>query len=159
MSKVVQRTMNIPGSSVPCESTFSIAGYIRRKERCSLSSAAMRYSMVLKDSARLVALEDEQWNIMSLLRFAYLSANKQEEIIWMNARCSTRSDRSDKRNEWCDGWERIVCFVDWTVFLEPALLYLCWNIRACALPHRWKWRITSFQSSKIQTIVLRSLSI
>ena len=56
MSAVVRRIMNIPATSVPCESTFSIVGYIRRKERCALSSEAIRYSMVLKDSERLAAL-------------------------------------------------------------------------------------------------------
>ncbi|CAF3586880.1 unnamed protein product [Rotaria socialis] len=56
MSGVVRRVSIIPASSVPCESTFSIAGYIRRKERCSLSANAIRYSLVLKDSHKLELL-------------------------------------------------------------------------------------------------------
>ena len=57
MSALVRRIMNIPASSVPCESSFSIAGYIRRKERCALSSEALRFSMVLKDADRLAGLQ------------------------------------------------------------------------------------------------------
>ncbi|CAF1319316.1 unnamed protein product [Adineta steineri] len=53
MSTTVKRVNIIPASSVPCESMFSIAGYIRRKERSSLSATAMRYSMVLKDRHNL----------------------------------------------------------------------------------------------------------
>ncbi|CAF3879758.1 unnamed protein product, partial [Rotaria magnacalcarata] len=53
MSCVVRRISIIPASPVPCESTFSVAGYIRRKERYSLSSQAMRYSIVLKDRHKL----------------------------------------------------------------------------------------------------------
>ena len=53
MSSVVCRISIIPASSVPCESTFSIAGSIHRKERCSLSPRAMRYSLVLKDRHKL----------------------------------------------------------------------------------------------------------
>ena len=53
MSSVVRRISIIPASSVPCESTFSIAGYIRRKERCSWSPRAIRYSLVLKDRHKL----------------------------------------------------------------------------------------------------------
>lgn len=58
MSSVVRRISIIPASSVPCESTFSIAGYLRRKERCSLSSQAMRYSLVLKDRHKLSLFEN-----------------------------------------------------------------------------------------------------
>lgn len=36
-------------SSVPCESSFSISGYIDRKQRCSLSASTIRYSMCLKN--------------------------------------------------------------------------------------------------------------
>ncbi|CAM4807921.1 unnamed protein product, partial [Rotaria magnacalcarata] len=57
MSSVVRRINIIPASSVPCESTFSVAGYIRRKERCSLSPQAIRYSMVLKDRHKLALFD------------------------------------------------------------------------------------------------------
>ncbi|CAF1428545.1 unnamed protein product [Adineta steineri] len=36
----------IPASSVPSESAFSLAGHVHRKARSSLSSTAIRYSMV-----------------------------------------------------------------------------------------------------------------
>lgn len=58
MSTVVRRINIIPASSVPCESTFSVAGYIRRKQRSSLSSTALRYSIVLKDSHKLELLKN-----------------------------------------------------------------------------------------------------
>ncbi|CAF3438375.1 unnamed protein product, partial [Rotaria sp. Silwood2] len=56
MSAIVRRISIIPSSAVPCESTFSIAGYIRRKQRCSLSTSAIRYSLVLKDYHKLELL-------------------------------------------------------------------------------------------------------
>ena len=58
MSSVARRISIIPASSVPCESTFSVAGYLRRKERYSLSSQAMRYSLVLKDHHKLPLFEN-----------------------------------------------------------------------------------------------------
>jgi len=36
-------------SSVAFESSFSVSGYINRKQRCSLSSSAILYSMCLKN--------------------------------------------------------------------------------------------------------------
>ncbi|CAF4093339.1 unnamed protein product [Adineta steineri] len=39
----------IPTSSVPSESAFSLAGHVHRKARSSLSSTAIRYSMVLHE--------------------------------------------------------------------------------------------------------------
>ena len=57
MSAVVRRVNIIPASAVPCESTFSVAGYIRRKQRSSLSSTALRYSLVLKDRHKLELLK------------------------------------------------------------------------------------------------------
>ena len=47
----------ISASSVPSESQFSIAGYINRKERSSLSTANFRYSMCLKDKYKLESIE------------------------------------------------------------------------------------------------------
>ena len=57
MSAVVRRVKITPVSSVPCESTFSIAGYIKRIERCSLDEKTTRYSMVLKDHHKLQMLK------------------------------------------------------------------------------------------------------
>jgi hypothetical protein len=45
----VKRYNCIPATSVLCESKFSIAGYIQRKTRSSLSSSALRYTMVLRE--------------------------------------------------------------------------------------------------------------
>jgi hypothetical protein len=45
------RSFNIrPASSVPSESLFSVAAYVNRKQRCSLSPDALRYSMILRDA-------------------------------------------------------------------------------------------------------------
>ena len=51
--RVAQRVNIIPATSVPSESVFSVAGYIQRKQRTSLSSKSLRYLMVLKESYRL----------------------------------------------------------------------------------------------------------
>lgn len=40
----------IPATSVASESAFSVAGYINRKQRSSLSPSTLRYQMVLKKS-------------------------------------------------------------------------------------------------------------
>ncbi len=57
MSATVRRANIIPASSVPCESTFSVAGYIRRKERSSLSPVAIKHSLVLKDRKKLKLIQ------------------------------------------------------------------------------------------------------
>ena len=54
--RVAQRVNIIPATSVPSESIFSIAGYVARKQRSSLSSTSLRHLMVLKESHRLDAL-------------------------------------------------------------------------------------------------------
>ncbi|CAF2248458.1 unnamed protein product [Rotaria magnacalcarata] len=54
--RVAQRVNIIPATSVPSESIFSIAGYVARKQRTSLSSTSLRHLMVLKESHRLDAL-------------------------------------------------------------------------------------------------------
>ena len=53
---VARRINIVSATSVPSESIFSIAGYVARKQRVSLSSTSLRYSMVLKESHRLDAL-------------------------------------------------------------------------------------------------------
>jgi hypothetical protein len=54
--RVAQRINIIAATSVPSESIFSIAGFIARKQRTSLSSSSLRYLMVLKESHRLDGL-------------------------------------------------------------------------------------------------------
>ncbi|CAF2180976.1 unnamed protein product [Rotaria magnacalcarata] len=49
LSQFVKKYNCIPATSVPSESAFSIAGYLQRKARSSLSSTALRYSMVLRE--------------------------------------------------------------------------------------------------------------
>jgi hypothetical protein len=52
------RRFNIcPATSVASESTFSVAGYLQRKQRASLSSSAMRYPIVLKNKTALSKLK------------------------------------------------------------------------------------------------------
>ena len=51
MAAVTQRISNVPATSVPSESSFSVAGYIARKQRSSLLPDAIRYSLVLKGSS------------------------------------------------------------------------------------------------------------
>ena len=48
LSSLVRRFSIIPATSVASESAFSLAGYINRKQRCSLSPTTIRYLMVLK---------------------------------------------------------------------------------------------------------------
>lgn len=51
------RAYNIrPASSVASESLFSVAGYVQRKQRSSLASNTLRYSMVLRDRDILATL-------------------------------------------------------------------------------------------------------
>ena len=39
-----------PATSVPSESSFSVAGHYSRKERANLSNENLRYSMLLRES-------------------------------------------------------------------------------------------------------------
>lgn len=54
--RVAQRVNIVPATSVASESIFSIAGFIARKQRSSLTSTSLRYLMVLKESNRLDGL-------------------------------------------------------------------------------------------------------
>ena len=47
----------ICATSVPCESSFSVAGYIQRKERIRLSSDSLRYQLILKQFEKLLDIE------------------------------------------------------------------------------------------------------
>jgi hypothetical protein len=49
LCKMARRYGCVPASSVPSESSFSIAGHIARKSRSSLSAKSLKYSMFLKD--------------------------------------------------------------------------------------------------------------
>jgi hypothetical protein len=49
LSQMARRYGSIPASSVPSESSFSVAGYAARKNRSSLSAKNLKYSMFLKD--------------------------------------------------------------------------------------------------------------
>lgn len=49
LSDMARRYGCIPATSVPSESSFSIAGYLVRKSRTSLTSRNLKYSMFLKD--------------------------------------------------------------------------------------------------------------
>lgn len=60
LASLVRRYNVCPATSVASESTFSIAGYLNRKQRSSLSSTAMRYSMVLKNKNALNKLKSNK---------------------------------------------------------------------------------------------------
>ncbi len=49
LASMSRRFGSIPATSVPCESSFSVAGYLARKSRSSLSPKSLKYSMFLKD--------------------------------------------------------------------------------------------------------------
>ena len=49
LSRVVREYCVSPASSVGPEASFSVANYINRKERSSLSSRNLRYSMLLRE--------------------------------------------------------------------------------------------------------------
>lgn len=48
LSLFVRRYNIIPATSVASESAFSVAGYVQRKQRASLSPTTLRYLMLLK---------------------------------------------------------------------------------------------------------------
>jgi hypothetical protein len=49
LSRLVRHYCVIPMTSISSESAFSVAGYVQRKHRCSLSATTLRYSMLLRD--------------------------------------------------------------------------------------------------------------
>lgn len=49
LSNLVRRVNVIPATSVASEALFSVAGFIQRKQRASLSSRTLRYLLVLKN--------------------------------------------------------------------------------------------------------------
>ena len=44
-------------TSVPCETSFSFAGYIQRKERIRLSADSLRYQLILKQLQKILEIE------------------------------------------------------------------------------------------------------
>lgn len=57
LSTLVRRINAIPSTSVASESLFSVASYLNRKHRSSLSSQTLRYLLVLKDRSIVENLE------------------------------------------------------------------------------------------------------
>jgi hypothetical protein len=53
LASLVRKYCIIPATSVPCESSFSIANWLQRKERSSLSSTSLKYSMILREKFKL----------------------------------------------------------------------------------------------------------
>jgi len=50
---MVKKYCAIPATSVASESRFSIANFVARKERSSLSSENLRYTMILREKSKL----------------------------------------------------------------------------------------------------------
>ena len=63
LSKIMGKFNIIPATSVASESSFSIAGFIQRKQRSSMSSEMLKCSIVLKNCKKnLMNLKrNEQW--------------------------------------------------------------------------------------------------
>ena len=53
LASLVRTYCIIPATSVPCESSFSIANWLQRKERSALSSTFLKYSMILREKFKL----------------------------------------------------------------------------------------------------------
>jgi hypothetical protein len=49
LARLVRHYCIMPMTSVASESAFSMAGYIQRKHRSSLSATTLRYSMLLRN--------------------------------------------------------------------------------------------------------------
>jgi hypothetical protein len=47
---------SIPATSVASESAFSVAGYVMRKNRCSLAASTLKKTMILKNFQKLEKL-------------------------------------------------------------------------------------------------------
>lgn len=56
LGSIVKEISMIPATSVASESAFSIANYVNRKERSSLSFKQLRYSMLNKDIEKVTQL-------------------------------------------------------------------------------------------------------
>ena len=58
LSNLVRRTNVIPATSVASEALFSVASFLHRKQRSSLSSKTLRYLLVLKNRRVLEKFEE-----------------------------------------------------------------------------------------------------
>jgi hypothetical protein len=58
LSNLVRRTNVIPATSVTSEALFSVASFLQRKQRSSLSSKTLRYLLVLKNRRILEKFEE-----------------------------------------------------------------------------------------------------
>jgi hypothetical protein len=56
LANLNRRFNSIPATSVASESTFSIAGFISRKERSGICSSNLKYSIILRDEDKLHSL-------------------------------------------------------------------------------------------------------
>ena len=54
--------------SVPIESSFSIAGYVERKQRFRISAKNLKYSMVVRDKDTLEKMIKKTRNIKFLIK-------------------------------------------------------------------------------------------
>lgn len=63
LASLVRRYCILPATSVACESAFSIAGFIQRKQRSSLAPSALRYLMLLRESDLIKNLAQELENM------------------------------------------------------------------------------------------------
>ncbi|CAF1650266.1 unnamed protein product, partial [Adineta ricciae] len=52
LASIVRKYNIMCATSIECESAFSIAGYIQRKNRSSLAPATLRYSMILREKSQ-----------------------------------------------------------------------------------------------------------
>ncbi len=53
LTSLVVSTSIIQASSVPVESTFSVSGYVQRKERHNLSSKNLRFTMLARETNKV----------------------------------------------------------------------------------------------------------
>ncbi len=76
LAALVHRYCLVPATSVASESAFSIAGFVARKQRSSLSSHTLRHLLVLKYRKNLFKFqtEDDQ-SIIQSSQFQSLSLN------------------------------------------------------------------------------------
>ncbi|CAF1093306.1 unnamed protein product, partial [Didymodactylos carnosus] len=58
MATLVRHYNCIPATSVASKSSFSVAGYVQRKQRAVLAPATLRYTMVLRDEGLLMKLNE-----------------------------------------------------------------------------------------------------
>jgi hypothetical protein len=56
LTQLVKKYCCIPATSVASESAFSLANYVNRKERSSLSERTLRYTMLLQEESKLAEM-------------------------------------------------------------------------------------------------------